>query len=252
MAENPTAAQTPKAASPSGESARPQRRYFVRLNKHERLQHITLMIAFTLLVITGFTLQLSEDWLRKIGASGYTYEVRSLLHRIAGIIMIIICLSHVLYVLFWRPGKKWLRDMLPRWRDLREARENMLFYLGRRKRPPRFDRFNYKEKVEYWALIAGSTLMSLTGLIMMYEAGWSRLIVQVSALVHRMEAVLACLAIIIWHFYEVHLRPGKFPHSKVWWTGLMSEEEMEEEHPEHLERLLKERRSRHDVIHHGD
>jgi hypothetical protein len=81
--------------------------------------------------------------------------------------------------------------------------------------------------------------MSVSGLMLMFEFLWPSLALDIASLIHRMEAILACLAIIVWHMYEVHFRPGKFPHSLVWFHGWMDEEEMEEEHPAHLEELRR-------------
>lgn len=212
---------------------------YVRLNAHERWQHAIFMVCFTLLVITGFTLSLPDEWMRRVGASALTRELRSLVHRVSGLAMIGVSIAHVTYLLFFREGRTWLRDIFPRPRDLRDLRENMAFYLGKRPAPPAFDRFTYAQKIEYWALIAGNTLMSATGLILMFEYMWGQMTLEVAALVHRMEATLACLAIIVWHLYEVHLKPGKFPHSFLWFHGLMTEDEMREEHPEYCERLAK-------------
>ncbi|MBN1475541.1 cytochrome b/b6 domain-containing protein [Candidatus Sumerlaeota bacterium] len=212
---------------------------FVRLNKHERAQHVLFFVSFLLLAVTGFTLRLPEDWMRRLGEIGMGYEARSLVHRAAGIVMILVSLAHIYYVLFIREGREWLRDIFLRPSDIGEGFRNVQFYLGLRRDPPRFGRFNYKEKMEYWALFVGNTLMSITGLMMMFEYLWPQLALDIAALVHRMEAILACLAIIVWHMYEVHLRPGRFPHSLVWFHGLMDEEEMEEEHPAHLEELKR-------------
>jgi formate dehydrogenase gamma subunit len=232
MAERPS---PPAEASPDRE----QTLVFVRLNTHERLQHMIFFVCFLLLVITGFTLRLPEEWMRRLSATPFTYEVRSTIHRWAGLVIIAISLIHIYYVILFREGRAWLRDIAPRRRDFTEARQNFAFYLGLRREPPRFDRFNYKEKMEYWALAFGNVLMSLTGLIMMFEHLWGQLGLEVAALIHRMEAILACLALIVWHMYEVHFRPGKFPHSEVWWHGLSTEEEMREEPPAQLDRLMK-------------
>lgn len=218
---------------------------FVRLNTHERWQHGLFFISFLLLAITGFTLRLPEDWMRRLGEIGVGYEVRSLVHRAAGIVMILVSLSHLGYLVLFAEGRRLLRDIMMWPRDLGEMFQNMAFYLGLRREPPVFGRFNYKEKMEYWALFVGNTLMSVSGLMMMFEQMWPRLALDIAGLIHRMEAILACLAIIVWHMYEVHLRPTKsFPHSFVWWHGLMTEEEMEEEHPGYYEELRKQGGSR--------
>jgi cytochrome b subunit of formate dehydrogenase len=202
---------------------------FVRLNTHERLQHMIFIVCFVLLVITGFTLRLPDTWMRRLAATPFSYEVRSNLHRGAGIALIIVSLIHIYYLVLFKEGRAWVRDIFLRPRDLREAVQTVAYNLRLRKELPRYD----------WALIVGNTLMSITGLMLVFEYLWGQLALDIAGLIHRMEAILACLALIVWHMYEVHLRPSKFPHSAVWWHGLMTEEEMREEHPAHLERLLK-------------
>jgi formate dehydrogenase gamma subunit len=234
---------SPQAGIPSLADQRHQL-LFVRLNAHERWQHGIFLICFVILVVTGFTLRLPDEWMRRIGASALTRDARSLLHRGAGLAMIGISIAHIYYLLFLRDGRAWLRDILPRLRDAKQMFQNIQYLLGLRSSPPRFGRFSYGQKAEYWALVVGTTLMSVTGLIMMFEYKWGQLTLEVAALIHNMEAVLACLAIIVWHFYEVHFRPGRFPSTLLWWHGLMTEDEMKDEHAEQYERLMESPRER--------
>jgi cytochrome b subunit of formate dehydrogenase len=92
--------------------------------------------------------------------------------------------------------------------------------------------------MEYGALIAGTILMSVTGLILWSESRWSKFILDIAILVHGMEAILACLAIMIWHLYEIHLKPHKSPIDNVWITGVIDEEEMKEEYPLHYQKIM--------------
>jgi cytochrome b subunit of formate dehydrogenase len=172
------------------------------------------------------------------GTSGTVFLVRGVLHRIFGTVMILVSLFHVFYLLFSPAGRRWLMDMRPGPKDMGDLFRNVLYYLEIRKEPPAFDRFSYKHKMEYGALIAGTTLMSVTGLLLWFESYWDKFILDISALVHGMEAILACLALLVWHFYEVHLRPGKFPMDKLWLNGVIDEHEMREEYPLHYERIM--------------
>lgn len=216
-----------------------QRRYFIRLNFSERVQHMIFLLCFIVLAITGFMLKLPEDIVDKFGeAKTVVFYYRGMLHRIAGITLILVSLYHVLYVLFRPAGRRWLVDMLPRFKDLNDVYGTMLYYLGVRKNPPDYDRFYYKQKLEYGALIAGATLMSVTGLLLWTEQMWPKFILDIAVVVHGMEAILACLAIMIWHLYEVHLRPRKFPIDNMWITGLIDEEEMREEFPLHYNKIM--------------
>jgi cytochrome b subunit of formate dehydrogenase len=215
------------------------KRYFVRLNRAERLQHMIFAACFIVLVITGFMLKMPDRVVLYFGQFGETvFSYRSLLHRTAGIVMIIVCVYHVYYLIFKAAGRRWLIDMLPRPKDLWDMRDNFLYFIHVKKEPPEFDRFCYKHKIEYGALIAGTTIVSVTGLILWSQSEWSKFVVDIATLVHGMEAILACLAIMIWHFYEVHFKPHKSPLDDTWLTGVIDEEEMKEEYALHYKKIM--------------
>ena len=214
-------------------------RYFVRLNYCERVQHLAFAICFIVLVITGFMLKVPDSFVKSLGTAGeIVFSYRSLLHRTAGTIMILVGLYHFYYLIFKRAGRRWLIDMLPRLKDLMDMINNFLYYINFKKEPPEFDRFCYKHKIEYGALIAGTTIVSVTGLILWTQYKWSKFIVDIATLVHGMEAILACLAIMIWHLYEIHFKPHKSPLDNTWLTGVIDEEEMKEEYALHYKKIM--------------
>ena len=215
------------------------KRYFVRLNAAEIKQHTIFVICFIILAITGFMAKLPADIVAKLGGMGETvFYFRSLLHRAAGTVMILVAAYHVVYVVTKPAGRRWFFDMLPKPKDAFDLANNLMYYLNIRKEPPAFDRFSYKEKAEYWALIAGTTLMSITGILLWTESRWDKFILDIAAIVHGMEAVLACLAIIVWHIYEILLKPGKSPLDNVWLTGVIDEEEMKHEHRHQYDKIM--------------
>jgi len=214
--------------------------YFIRLNLSERVQHLIFVICFVVLVITGFMLKIPAGMVERLGEAGKeVFYYRSILHRTAGVIMMLVSAYHVYYLLFRPAGRRWLVDMLPKVKDLTDMILNLRYYLDFVESPPEFDRFCYKHKLEYGALFAGTTLMSITGVLMWTEYHWSKFILDIATLVHGMEAILACLAIMVWHLYEVHLRPHKFPIDHMWITGVIDEEEMKEEYPLHFKKIMK-------------
>ena len=227
------------AEAPAASEAITGERYFVRLRYSERAQHMIFAGCFFILVVTGFMLKLPEGFLTFFGEAGeLLFRYRRLLHRIAGTLMILVGGYHIYYLLCKRAGRRWLMDMLPRLRDLKDMRDNLLYYLHIKEEPPEFDRFCYKHKIEYGALIAGTTIMAATGLILWTQYQWSKFVVDIAALMHGMEAILASLAIMIWHFYEIHFRPHKFPLDNLWITGLISEAEMKEEYGRHYKKIM--------------
>lgn len=212
---------------------------FVRLNYSERVQHLILVISFVMLVITGFMLKIPEDMVKLLGKAGeMVFFWRSVLHRVAGTVMILVSMYHVYYLAFKPAGRRWIMDMMPALKDLKDMRDNFKYYFGLKKEPPEFDRFCYKHKFEYGALFFGNTVMGVTGLLLWTEYLWSKFVLDISILMHGMEAILATMAIIIWHLYEVHLRPHKFPIDNMWLHGIIDEEEMKEEYPLHYKRIM--------------
>lgn len=225
----------------SGKDAEPDAgaRYFIRLNRNERNQHLIFAACFFILAITGFMIKLPESFVSRLGAYRETiFFIRSVIHRLAGCTMILVCLYHAYYLVFKPAGRRWLFDMLPRPKDVKDTIFNILYFLGFKKEPPEFDRFSYKHKLEYGALIAGSTLMSVSGLLLWTESMWSKFILDIAAVVHGMEAILACLAIMVWHIYEVQLKPDRSPVNNTWRTGLISEAEMKHEYAAHYKKIL--------------
>jgi cytochrome b subunit of formate dehydrogenase len=226
------------AAAPPVENVRGSR-YFVRLNYSERVQHSVFAMCFIVLVITGFMLKIPDSVVKSFGTAGeIVFSYRSILHRTAGIIMMLVGVYHFYYLIFKRAGRRWLIDMLPRLKDLKDMCDNFLYYINLKEEPPEFDRFSYKHKIEYGALIAGTTIVSVTGLILWSQYKWSKFVVDIAALVHGMEAILACLAIMIWHLYEIHFRPHKSPLDNTWLTGVIDEEEMKEEYALHYKKIM--------------
>ncbi|MBI2952638.1 hypothetical protein HYY27_11110 [bacterium] len=119
--------------------------------------------------------------------------------------------------------------------------QNLRYHLGRTGDPPRFDRYSYIEKAEYLALIWGTGVMAVTGLMLWFPVeatswlpGWA---VRVAEVIHYYEAWLATLAILVWHFFFVMFHPGEYPMSATWLDGKVTEEELRHHHPQEYERL---------------
>lgn len=207
-----------------------------RFTAGEAGQHWVLMTSFIVLVISGFSLRFSEAfWVKWMFGWDGGFVMRGLIHRAAGVVMFVSMFWHLVY--FFTPrGRAWLRDMLPAWSDVRHARENMAFIAGVRDEEPRFKRFSYMEKLEYWAMVWGAILMTVTGVMLWFDNslvsrwGVPRGLVDVMMVIHYYEAWLAFLAIVVWHLYGVLLKPSVYPMNTSWLTGKMPREMYEEEH----------------------
>jgi cytochrome b subunit of formate dehydrogenase len=204
-----------------------------RMTANQRWQHLILLTSFIVLVITGFALKFPDSWFAAVLGMGE--QLRSIIHRIAGVALIGAGIYHIFYLAMAKEGRRLILDIAPRPRDAFDAWAMMRYYLGLSKEKPKFGRFNYAEKAEYWALVWGTGLMAVTG-VMMWAKVWvgdllARWWVDVATAIHFYEAILATLAIVVWHFYQVFFDPDVYPMNWAWWDGKMTEEHYKEEHP---------------------
>lgn len=203
-----------------------------RMTTQQRWQHLVLLSSFIVLVITGFALKFPDSWIADLlHMSEWT---RSVIHRIAGVVLMGAGIYHCFYLAMLAEGRKLLRDLAPTPKDGFDVVGTMLYYLGLRKEKPKYGRFTYGEKAEYWALVWGTALMGLTG-IMLWAKVWvgnllARWWVDVATTVHYYEAILATLAIVVWHFYQVIFDPDVYPMNWAWWDGKMPVEHYKHEH----------------------
>jgi len=212
--------------------------YVVRMTPSETFQHWLLMISFTVLVISGFSLRFSEAWWVKVvfgwgGGEGFLF--RGTVHRVAALLFAFTCVWHLLYLPTKR-GRKALMDMIPTLKDLQHIRENSLYFLGLREKGPRFGRFSYVEKLEYWALVWGAVIMSVTGVFLWFDNyfvdSWNlpKGALDIMLVVHYYEAWLATLAIFVWHGYSAVFSPHSYPTNPAWISGTMPRSMYEAEH----------------------
>jgi cytochrome b subunit of formate dehydrogenase len=206
--------------------------FMVRMTVNQRWQHLVLLSSFIVLVITGFALKFPDTWFAH--TLGMGENLRGIIHRIAGVILIGAGIYHVFYLAVAREGRRLLLDIAPRPKDAFDAWATMRYYLGLGGQKPKFGRFSYSEKAEYWALVWGTALMGLTG-IMLWAKVWvgdlfARWWVDVATAVHFYEAILATLAILVWHFYQVFFDPDVYPMNWAWWDGKMPVDHYRHEH----------------------
>jgi cytochrome b subunit of formate dehydrogenase len=214
--------------------------YVIRLTANETMQHWVLAISFTVLVISGFSLRFSEAWWVQLlfgWGDGKGFLIRGTVHRAAAVIFLLCGIWHALFLTSHR-GRGMIRAMLPEKCDLIHLKENALYFLGRRKDSARFKRFSYMEKAEYYALIWGSIIMGITGVLLWFdnyfvsEWGLPKGVLDVVLVIHYYEAWLATLAIVVWHGYSTVLSPHVYPMNPAWLTGRMPKAMYAHEHPE--------------------
>ncbi len=196
----------------------------LRLTPGERWQHGLLFAAFFALAYSGFALKNPDaGWtalLAPFGEGG-----RRDLHRWAAAVFCLLGLYHVWYLVWTVRGRFVLRGLLPGPADVRAVQARLRWYLHRGPRPAEPGPYSYPEKVEYWSLVWGSIVMVVTGGILIftnwalrYLAPW---VPDLATMVHYYEAILACLAILVWHFYLVVFDPEVYPMNRAWLTGFI-------------------------------
>jgi formate dehydrogenase gamma subunit len=223
---------------------------FLRMTSNERIQHFILLVSFITLVITGFWLKYPEAfWVKWIIAvlGKSAFELRGVIHRTASIVMIAGGVYHICYLIFTLKGRQFFRDILPAKNDIKNITDTAKYYLTNKYEKPKFGRFSYIEKAEYWAVVWGTVIMGVTGIMLWAQNKFLPLIhtsgMDIATAIHFYEAILATLAIVVWHFYFIFLNPDVAPMNKAWFSGYLNYEEMEKEHPLELEKLMNEKES---------
>jgi formate dehydrogenase gamma subunit len=205
----------------------------VRMSASQRWQHFVLASSFIVLALTGFALKFPDSFLAKLLGSSEPF--RRWVHRIAGILLLLVGAYHLIYLLTTRDGRRLVADLFPVKKDLADVIQAVRYLAGFTNEKPKIGRFGYAEKMEYWAVVWGTMLMGATGLAIWLKIDVTQhlplWVVTVATTIHYYEAVLACLAIVVWHFYSVMFDPDVYPANTAFLAGRISEDLQAHEHP---------------------
>ncbi len=197
----------------------------MRMLPWERVQHALLAISFIVLVWTGFALRYPEQfWARPLVMWESNWPVRGTVHRIAAVVLMAVSMVHAITLLASRRLRTHWLTLLPRKRDLYEGFAGLAWAIGLRRSKPVISAHSYIEKVEYWAVIWGTFIMALTG-VLLWANNWTlrylpKSVLDLASTIHFYEAILAALSIAIWHFYSVIFDPDVYPMDPAWLTGI--------------------------------
>ncbi len=218
--------------------------YITRFDIHQRIQHFFLFTSFIVLVLTGMPMKFAENavskwWVSVLGS----LETTRLIHHGAAWVMIGVCVYHALYLIisiFFL--KKKFTGMYPNKQDFINFSHDLLYFIGMRKERAQFDRYNWREKFDYFAMFWGIPVMALSGLIMMFPVAVSKIVPQwvlpVALIAHSDESMLALTWIVVVHLFFNHLVPGVFPMNPSIFTGKLSKERYMVDHPAEYKRLM--------------
>lgn len=213
-----------------------------RFSLFHRLTHAAVIVSFLLLVATGLPLRFScAFWsaplMRLLGG----VHMAGILHRVGAVITFAYFGGHIVYAaiqLYRAPDRRKLlwgpESIVPQPRDVLDFYHQLRWYFGRGPRP-RFGRYSYMEKFDYFAVFWGVAIIGSTGLLLWFPEFFATLLpgwaFNVATIVHADEALLAASFIFLIHFFNVHIRPDKFPLDAVMFTGRATTHYMDEEHP---------------------
>ena len=211
-------------------------REFVRFSVSQRLEHLMTMVCFAALLATGLPQKFSDAsvsiWL--VNSLGGIDNVR-FIHRIFATVFIFSAVYHVGAIGLSITRGKFNPSMAPSLRDFVDALVMLRYSVGLSNSKPRFGRYDYRQKFEYWGIVYGGIIMIVTGLTLWFPTYVTRIlpgeVVPAAKEMHTGEALLALLVIVTWHMYSVMLSPSHFPGDWSIFTGKISHEKIKEEHP---------------------
>lgn len=211
---------------------------FPRFRVGARIEHLILLVSFTILAVTGLPQKYAltawgETMIRWMGG----IEQVRIIHRYAAFVLTVGAIYHILTSAYRFFVKRERMQILFTRKDWADLRDSVAYNLGFRSEPPKMLKFNYVEKIEYWAVVWGTAIMAITGFLLWNPIAVTTVLpgqfIPASKAAHGWEAVLAVLSILIWHFYHVLIKNLNLSI----FTGKLPREQMEEEHQLELERL---------------
>jgi len=226
-----------------------------RYSIHIRIQHMLIFVTFLALAFTGLPIAFFDHfWAQPLNTLVGGVDISRVIHRTLAAIMIFSMLYHIATITLGplqqilRRRFELKRTILPLMKDIRDFKDDMLYSAGTRDQRPEMDKFMYKQKIHYFAASFGNLVMVISGSSFIFPEFWAALLPagmaanfqEMMRLSHPHEALLALLVIAFWHWYNVHLAPGRFPMQWTFLTGKITREHQIEEHfLEYLRNLVE-------------
>jgi formate dehydrogenase subunit gamma len=216
---------------------------FVRFSVRQRAEHVLVMSLFIILAVTGLPQKFSDAaWARGLLSLMGGVEIARAVHRLAGLAFAVLAIAHLGTAVVLVVTGRSRPSMIPGRKDFTDAITTLRFYLGASDEQAKFDRFDYRQKFEYWGLVMGGLLMAATGMILYAPLVVTRVLpgvtIPIAKVAHSNEGLMAFLVVITWHVYNAHLNPDVFPFDTAIFTGRIGRHRMEHEHPLELKRLI--------------
>jgi cytochrome b subunit of formate dehydrogenase len=207
--------------------------YVVRFSVWARVQHALMIVSFALLLVTGMPQKWpyldASRWI--VEHLGGIFLVRWL-HRAAGVGFSVLVGVHLALVVGGLLTRRVKPTMMFSRQDFQDAFDYLRYCIGWIDRGPRFGRYDYRQKFEYWGLVFGACIMAISGFILFFPVWTSRVLpaelIPAAKAMHSNEALLALLIILVWHLAGVLLT---FPIDTSIFTGRIRKDRMRHEHP---------------------
>lgn len=215
---------------------------FRRFSPYRIFEHWLHALVFVMLVITGLSQKfhaydLSQWIVLHLGG----IDVVRIMHRTAGFFLMVLLVQHVLIAAVGLTRRKWQASMIIHLKDYQDAVANLKYYFGMRNHPASFDRYDYKQKFDYWGVLVSNLIMIATGLILWFPIATTKFfygeLIPAANVIHTNQSLLIILIIAIWHIYNAIFSPEIFPFDTSILTGYLSKERMAREHPLELARM---------------
>ena len=220
----------------------------VRFSPRQRAEHAAVIVLFLALALTGFPQRFAgAGWAQAtVDLLGGIERARAL-HRLSGILFGALLALHLGWNAALLLRGRGSLAIVPTRKDFMDVVANLRYYLRLADKPPLFDRYDYREKFEYWGLLLGGLVMTLTGFVLYFPLTVTRLLpgelIPVAKVAHSNEGLLAFLVVVTWHVYNAHFSPEVFPFNTSIFTGKISRERLLKDHPLEHARLFPEERA---------
>jgi formate dehydrogenase subunit gamma len=210
--------------------------YVIRFTVRQRTEHLLIMVLFLLLALTGFPQKFFESgWAQWLTMQLGGIDRARWIHRLSGILFTLVAAEHVIVGVTLAAMKRLDITMVPSKKDFWDAIVTLRYYLGVSEEQAKFDRYDYRQKFEYWGLVLGGMVMIATGFLLYFPIFFTNFlpgeVIPAAQVAHSNEGLLAFLVVLIWHIYNAHLNPDVFPMDLSIFSGKISEERMIKEHP---------------------
>jgi cytochrome b subunit of formate dehydrogenase len=218
--------------------------YVVRFSFWSRFQHASVILLFGVLLVTG----MPQKW-PTVDASRWVVDhlggifATRWMHRAAGVVFTVLVVAHLAVAITGILARRMKPSMLLGRKDFKDAIDNLRYYAGYADTPPKFGRYDYRQKFEYWGLVFGSLIMVVTGFILYFPIVISQVLpaelIPAAKVMHSYEALFAFLIVLIWHMAGAHLAPEAFPIDTSIFTGKIRKDKLRHEHALEYEDLFE-------------